>query len=160
MTELTTGVLFLMSSLYGSGQTDGHVANIATDHANSEQEAVMTSSTEGQIFTTTDPKEMEKYLRQEYADSPILVDIARCESNFKQFDKDGNVIRGMVDKADIGVMQINERYHAETAVKLGMDIHTIQGNIAYAKHLYEEQGLKPWSASKKCWSVGNAVALK
>jgi hypothetical protein len=157
MTELTTGVLFLMSSLYGSGQANNQVANIVS--ANSVSNGTASSSIE-QTFTTNDPKEMEKFLRNEYADDPILVDIARCESNFRQFDKDGIVIHGIANKADVGVMQINEKYHADTAEKLGLDLHTVVGNVAYAKHLYEEQGSQPWSASQKCWGVGNAVAKK
>jgi hypothetical protein len=99
---------------------------------------------------------MEAYLRQEFADTPILVDIARCESSFKQFDKDGNLIRGRVNNADVGVMQINEKYHDDTAKKLDLDLHTVQGNVAYAKHLYAEQGAQPWIASSKCWSGGVA----
>jgi hypothetical protein len=39
MTEFTTGVLFLMSSLYGSGQADAHIANIA--YASTEPKQVI-----------------------------------------------------------------------------------------------------------------------
>jgi hypothetical protein len=154
MTELTTGVLFLMSSLYGGGQADAHVANVVNANTDRQETVKSLKSTE----ITKDPKVMEKYLRQVFADEPILVEIARCESNFRHYDKDGMVVKGRVDSADIGVMQINERYHADTAEKLGLDIHTITGNIAYAKYLYAKEGTKPWSASEKCWSVGSAIA--
>lgn len=159
MTEFTTGVLFLMSSLYGSGQAEAHIANIA--NASTEPKQVISENLkDSEIFTTNNPVVMEKYLRQVFSDDPILVEIARCESEFRQYDKDGIVVRGRVDRADIGVMQINERYHDETAKKLGLDIHTITGNVAYAKYLYEKEGTKPWSASKPCWSVGNSIAKK
>lgn len=158
MTELTTGVLLLVSSLYGSGQADGHVANITTASSDHKQEIVEQHKNEA--LTTTDPKIMERYLRNEFANDPILVEIARCESNFRQFDKDGNLVRGKVDNADVGVMQINKRYHSDTASKLGLDLHSVEGNVAYAKYLYAKEGTKPWSASKKCWSIGNAVAMK
>jgi transaldolase len=159
MTELTTGVLFLVTSLYGSGQAQGQIANIAS--ANTDSKVVISETlTDNEIFTTRDQAVMEKYLRQVFSDDPILVEIARCESEFRQYDKDGIVVRGRVDRADIGVMQINERYHDETAKKLGLDIHTITGNVAYAKYLYEKEGTKPWSASKPCWSVGNSIAKK
>jgi hypothetical protein len=102
---------------------------------------------------------MEAYLRKEFEGTPILVDIARCESNFHQYDKNGNIVRGRVNSADIGVMQINEKYHAETAKKLGIDLYTVEGNVAYAKHLYAEQGAQPWISSSKCWS-GTQVAVK
>ncbi len=159
MTELTTGVLFLMSSLYGSGQAENQIANIAS--ASTEPKQVISETLkDSEIFTTRDPAVMEKYLRQVYSNDPILVEIARCESNFKHYDKEGKVVKGRIDNADIGVMQINERYHGDTASKLGLDIHTITGNVAYAKYLYAKEGSKPWSASEKCWSVGNTLAKK
>ena len=155
MTEITTSVLFLVASLYGSGQTN--IAQITTD---TTEQATIEKLEDTEVFTTRDPAVMEKYLRQVYAGDPVLIDIARCESNFRQFDKNGQVVRGKVDRNDIGVMQINERYHVDTAKKLGLDIHSTPGNIAYAKYLYDKEGTKPWSASQKCWSVGNALAKK
>lgn len=154
MTEITTSVLFLVASLYGSGQAQ--IAQIS----NPAIQATVEKLEDNEVFTTRDPEVMEKYLRQVYSNDPILVEIARCESNFRQFDKEGKVVRGRVDRNDIGVMQINERYHQDVAKKLGLDIHTTPGNIAYAKYLYDKEGTKPWSASKKCWSASNALAKK
>jgi hypothetical protein len=146
MIELTTGIVFLMSSMYGS------------ENANNQNTIYVATTSPNQAVTTTvagltsNAKAMEAYLRKAYKNEPILVDIARCESQFQQFDKNSNVIRGRVNKYDIGVMQINEKYHAESAVKLGINIYTVEGNVAFAKHLYEESGTQPWSASKSCWS--------
>jgi len=95
---------------------------------------------------------MESFLRKTYADTPILVEIARCESEFRQFDKNGKLLLGRVDNADIGVMQINERYHGVTAKTLGIDIRTVEGNVAFAKYLHGKYGVQPWSASAPCWS--------
>jgi hypothetical protein len=152
MMELTTGVVFLMASMYGSGQTANAIS------ASSTTPIREVTSTELRSLTS-DPKAMEAYLRKEYADTPILVDIARCESNFKQYDASGNIIRGRVNSADVGVMQINEKYHAEMATKLGHDIYTVEGNVGYAKHLYKESGAAPWISSFKCWSK-NEIAQK
>lgn len=157
MIELTTGVVFLMSSLYGSGNADNHVTNISAQIPDTT--ITMSAAADSSIAANTfinDTKGMEAYLRQEFADTPILVDIARCESNFKQFDKDGNLIRGMANKSDVGVMQINEKYHSETAKKMNLDLHTIEGNVAYAKYLYESYGSSPWVYSSKCWSKTSA----
>lgn len=148
MIEFTTGVVFLMSSLYGAGQTANQISATSTVGT----EAVMATSSTLTIEDHNDPIKLQAYLKKEFAGRSILVDIARCESNFHQFDKDGDLIRGMVDKNDVGIMQINERYHDETAKKLGINLHTLEGNVAYAIHLYDEQGVKPWSASSKCWS--------
>ena len=57
-------------------------------------------------------------------------------------------------------MQINTYYHADTAERLGIDIHSLEGNMAYAKNLYEREGLQPWSASSKCWSKSAHVAMR
>ena len=150
MIELTTGIVFLLSSMYGAGNTSTDAVNVQPTTADS------TEST-SQITSESDRVAVENYLREHFADTPILIEIARCESTFMHY-KDGEVVRGRVDNADVGVMQINERYHLETAKKLGYDIHTIDGNMAYAKYLYEKSGSKPWNASKPCWSKALAKA--
>ena len=81
-----------------------------------------------------------------------MIQVARCESTFKHTNADGSVLQGRVDSADTGVMQINKRYHQATATSLGLDLHDIYDNMAYARYLYENQGIQPWSASAPCWS--------
>ena len=147
MIKLTTGVAFLVSSLYGSGQP-------AIAQSTPNPVAVVQSTT---TEDWSDSKNVEAYVRTVYADTPILVDIARCESTFRQYDTDGTVIRGKVNPGDVGVMQINEKYHAPEAAKLGMDLYTVEGNTAYAKHLYDKFGTTPWDSSKPCWGEGLAI---
>lgn len=144
MIELTTGMMFLMSSVYGAGSIPSNTANIVPNDASSTNKIPS-------IIASHDRAAVEEYLKKNFADTPILVEIAKCESEFRQFHKNGDLLRGRVDNADVGVMQINERYHLETSKKLGFNIHTIEGNIAYAKYLYEKSGSKPWSASQPCW---------
>lgn len=82
--------------------------------------------------------------------------IARCESNLQQYNEDGDVVRGKVNPLDVGVYQINEKYHLEMAEKLGYDIYTTKGNIEYAIWLMKNDGNKHWSSSRPCWkSVNN-----
>jgi hypothetical protein len=156
MIELTTGVMFLMSSLYGAGQhgyTDTAVANaIAATESNTEQ------TLSRKIGTFTNEKITEAFLRKVYADTPILVEVARCESEFHQFDKEGKPVRGRINKADVGIMQINEHYHLDTADSMKVDLETVAGNVAYAKYLYGKFGTSPWNASKPCW--GNAEVAR
>ncbi len=144
MIELTTGMMFLMSSVYGAGSIPSNTANIVPQNASS-------NNISNSIVVSSDRGVVEQYLRKNFADTPILVEIAKCESEFRQFDKNGNLVRGRVDDADVGVMQINERYHLEDSKKLGYNIHTIEGNVGYAKYLYEKSGSKPWRASEPCW---------
>lgn len=95
---------------------------------------------------------VEEYVTEYFADIPAMIAIAQCESRFRQYDKDGTVLRGEQVNEDVGVMQVNETYHKKTADKLGYNLHTIEGNVGYARYLYEKEGTKPWNSSKKCWS--------
>ncbi|OGC86835.1 hypothetical protein A3D70_02625 [Candidatus Adlerbacteria bacterium RIFCSPHIGHO2_02_FULL_54_18] len=112
-----------------------------------------TAAAAPQITVVTMPaaQTVEEYVRDYFADTPIMIEVARCESHFKQFDKDGSVHRGVVNDQDVGVMQVNEHYHLAVADKLGLDLYSIQGNLAYAKYLYEKEGTQPWSSSSPCW---------
>jgi hypothetical protein len=100
----------------------------------------------------TDPKNVERFINDYFADIPILTEIAKCESQFRQFNSSGNVLRGRKNSYDRGVMQINILYHAKTAEKLGLDVHDLDDNVAYARYLYEKQGAKPWMSSSACWA--------
>ncbi len=139
MLELTSAIVLLVSSLYGP-------ANIAV------AQDVSDSSNTASVKAIEKPITLKAYVQNYFEETPILAKIAMCESSLKQFDKHGNVIRGKVDDADVGLMQINERYHGEMAEKMGLDLETIEGNLAYAKYLYDKEGTRPWNASKPCWS--------
>jgi len=86
-----------------------------------------------------------------------MIQVARCESTFRHYLADGTVLRGVVDNADTGVMQINKRFHLKTATALGLNLDDITDNMAYARYLYEKQGLQPWNASRPCW--GKTLAM-
>jgi len=59
-------------------------------------------------------------------------------------------------------MQINEKYHLDEAKKLGIDIYTVEGNMEFARILYDKFGTEPWNASSACWgsSKTNDLAVK
>lgn len=82
---------------------------------------------------------------------PTLKRICTCESGLTHYTENGEVLRGMVNNRDIGICQINEYYHEKEIEALGIDIYTREGNINFAKHLYDKQGSAPWVWSKKCW---------
>jgi len=90
-------------------------------------------------------------VREYFRDIPIMAEVARCESTFTHHTADGSVLRGKVDQRDTGVMQINTYYHEQTAVSMGLDVENFYDNLAYARNLYERQGVQPWSASQPCW---------
>ena len=86
-------------------------------------------------------------------DAPIALNIARCESTYRQYDDGGAVLRGKVNPEDLGIFQVNAKYHRQEALQLGYDINTLQGNVMFAKHLYDKNGTNDWTASKDCWDV-------
>ena len=105
----------------------------------------------GAYVASVRPTTVEAKVRSEFWDAPIMVRIAYCESRVRQFNPDGTVHRGRINPKDAGVFQINEPWHLASANRLGMDIYTLDGNIAYARHLYERNGTRDWKWSRRCW---------
>ena len=94
---------------------------------------------------------VEEYVRDYFVDVPVMVAIAQCESQFRQSNKNGTILKNPTSTA-IGTFQIMASIHQKSAAeKLGLDITTIEGNAAYARYLYEKSGTKPWKASQGCW---------
>ncbi|MES2470664.1 MAG: hypothetical protein V4526_00290 [Patescibacteria group bacterium] len=152
MIEIATTIGFLMTSLTAGGNMQATAAQaIGNSPVTIEPFGKATTVEMSLTDTTKGARNAESFVREAYKDTPLLIEIARCESTFTHSTKEGKLLRGRVDDADVGVMQINERYHSERAKKMGIDLHTIEGNMAYAKYLYETQGAQPWSASSKCW---------
>lgn len=87
-------------------------------------------------------------------DSQNAVKIAFCESGLQQFNQNGQVLRGERNPADVGVFQINERYHLEKSRTLGFDIYTTAGNLDYALWLLKNEGTRHWNSSRFCWALG------
>ena len=138
MLELTSAIVLLVSSLYGPASVA--VAQDVNDSANTQSQEPIVK-----------PITLEAYVREYFIETPILAEISKCESRFRQVGKDGKVLRGEVNKSDVGLMQVNEYYHEQKATDLGFDLTTVDGNLAYAKYLYDKEGTKPWNASAKCW---------
>lgn len=107
----------------------------------------------------TDSKNVERFIQDYFAEIPILAEIARCESTFRHYDSQGEVLKGKKNRYDRGVMQINILYHGERAEKLGLDVHSLDDNVAYAKDLYEREGVKPWMSSSACWAKSSHAEL-
>lgn len=91
-------------------------------------------------------------VEHEFGTSSVMVLVAKCESHFRQFDADGKLLEGIEDPDDTGVFQINRRFgHTQDAQKLGINFETLEGNIQFARYLYDKNGLADWQASKHCW---------
>jgi hypothetical protein len=103
----------------------------------------------------TDSRNVERFINDYFADIPVLADIAKCESHYRHLNSSGDILKGKENRYDRGVMQINVLYHAKTAEKLGLDVHNLDDNVAYARYLYEREGAKPWMSSSACWARFN-----
>lgn len=81
-----------------------------------------------------------------------MAEVSRCESGFTQYTVYGTPLKGKITPRDTGAMQVNKDYHEDSAEALGLDLDHIDGNLKYARHLYNQNGYSDWSASKGCWS--------
>ena len=103
--------------------------------------------------------EEESAVRAYFNDAPVMINIAECESKFTQFGKGGTALHGGMGGKMIGIFQIYSDIHADYAAGRGMDIYTTEGNLAYARHLYEREGTKPWLSSFPCWGSKETSSL-
>ncbi len=106
----------------------------------------------GDYGPMTDPENVAKFLKDYFADVPLLAKIGACESHNRQYNSNGATLRGEQNSYDRGVMQINVLYHQKTANEMGLDLNKIDDNVAFARYLYEKFGAKPWMSSSPCWS--------
>ena len=90
-------------------------------------------------------------IQEEIKIPEVLQRIANCESRNKQFDKNGNVLRGNQNRHDVGRFQINEKIWGKIASSTGYDIYTWEGNTKMALYIYKKQGLNAWAWSFLCW---------
>lgn len=95
--------------------------------------------------------DVESKVREFFADTPVMIEIARCESKFRQYSDSGNPLYGGYGARMVGVFQIYENIHGSFAKEKGMDIQTLEGNLAYGKYLYDREGTQPWMSSFPCW---------
>ncbi len=149
MIDMITGATLLMSTVsmqMGAGAVNETMVP-PSEAKPAEIENYVPAKNENIDFKTN----YEKEVREFFKGHPVLAEISGCESSFMQFKKNGELVRGRVNPLDVGLMQINEKYHLEKSKSLGYDIYTVEGNLNYALHMYEEDGAQPWSASKACW---------
>lgn len=117
------------------------------EHPGSTTPALITTDTPISINSNDG---LEAKVRGYFSDIPVMAAIAECESRFRQFSDSGKPLDGG-SGGMIGLYQINASVHAAYAKSLGMDIDSTDGNLAYARKLYTEEGTDPWLDSFSCW---------
>lgn len=108
------------------------------------------------IRPITQEQEWRKLLYEEiltqdgdWYDYRVLRQIAQFESDWRQFDENGNVLEGYAGD-DWGIFQIRGIHRAWAAEK-GLDIDKPEDNIKTAVAIWVDQGTVPWNASKSKW---------
>ena len=144
--------MFVLSLVASAHMGAANVKSMSADNPVYEVQAV-SLPTNLEAKTDLVPATVEDVVKDYFKDIPILTKVAQCESQFRQVDSTGDVLRGEANAFDVGVMQINEKYHLDRANKMGIDIYSLSGNLEYARDLYNKSGTAPWSASKPCWGA-------
>jgi hypothetical protein len=84
--------------------------------------------------------------------SAIVRAVSKCESSMYGSAINHNRLPdGTIWSSDFGPLQVNDYYHEAVMTSLGLDIHNQYDSLEYGIMMMKEQGLSPWSASRKCW---------
>ena len=149
MLGIIGGILIFGIQIYSEAK-DMHVATVAEAHEIEPVEEPTapeprTVLIEVKIDWTTEriAQEIDKV----FPDAPIMHRVMACESGGN--NEAYNPTNGSHDN---GLFQISDLYHGPRVRALGLDVGDPADNIAFARILYDESGLQPWSASKHCWS--------
>ncbi|MDO8482494.1 MAG: hypothetical protein Q7S86_01585 [bacterium] len=159
MIEITTGIMLLLSMLYGPATADAKIVDVKTTVESYTGDPAIIDGV-ALMAPNRNTKTVESDVREYFKDIPILAEIAKCESEFKHVGGNGEIIKGKVNRGDLGVMQINKYYHEEDASKLGLDLKTLRGNMVFARNLYDKYGTSPWKSSSGCWEKYVTIAKK
>jgi len=87
-------------------------------------------------------------VRLEFLDAPIMLEVARCESQYKITAH--NTTLNTDGTTDGGIFQLNS-VHDEELATLGLNKFDPEDNIKFARILYDRKGLQPWKSSRDCW---------
>ncbi len=98
------------------------------------------------------PEKLDKarQIRALFPDAPIMVRVAMCESGLVHMEN-GDLKRGYADGLDVGVFQVRLPAHGQEMRRRGLSPYRLDEYLAYVRHLFDTQGLKPWKSSRKCW---------
>ena len=94
MIQILTASMFILSSIYGGPTIVSDTNTISSTTEPMVKQRVEEKAT-SEIPTK---KELEQKAKVYFKDDPILVEIARCESQFRHLDKDGEILKGKVNR--------------------------------------------------------------
>lgn len=109
---------------------------------NEPAEVVGVSEEEVRIQILYSEESIIKEIHDTFPDAPIMERVARCESQLDQF-----AYNPTNNSHDRGIFQISRKYHGQD----DHDMYDVKKNIAFARTLYDKNGLRDWNASRDCW---------
>jgi hypothetical protein len=95
--------------------------------------------------------DLARQIRALFPNTPIMMRVAMCESGLVHMEN-GDLKRGYADGLDAGVFQVRLPVHGREMRRLGLDPYRLDEYLAYVRHLYDTQGLRPWKSSRHCWN--------
>lgn len=103
-------------------------------------DAIKTASTDN-----TSEEAIEYEIRRTFGDNgDLMVRVARCESSLRP-----EVENSQPNSSATGIFQILANTH--NVDKRWLKNYKV--NIAIAKQMFDQQGVRPWEASRHCWSA-------
>lgn len=87
----------------------------------------------------TQEERIIRKIEEAFPEEPRMVKVAWCESRYNP--------RAIGPTQDFGLFQLHNPSHDLS----GIDVFDVDDNIAFARKLYDQYGLKPWRASADCW---------
>ena len=94
------------------------------------------------------------------AHASALIPVVACESGFRQYRENGNLLRNPTVKDVVGIMQLREKFHPDPAVlseynsehgtnyrRNDFDLEDPEENVDYGIILYKVEGLDPWDCA-------------
>lgn len=94
-----------------------------------------------EVVTNWTEEKIKQKIRDTFPEQPeLMVKIAWCESRWKPDAK------GPTD--DHGIFQLHAPSHDLSAI----DVYDPKENIEFARKLYDQNGTRPWTSSKRCWN--------
>ena len=141
---ITSGILLGFGLVVAGGLPVNAALATSTTTTVTTTQSTATTTVITSTTTLQNQVAVEKRVREYFIEAPVMIAIARCESNFRQFTDSGSLFRGGMGGGMVGVFQFYEKFHTATARALGFDLSTLEGNIGYAKHVYVAEGTTPW----------------
>jgi soluble lytic murein transglycosylase-like protein len=90
---------------------------------------------------------MQKVSAYYSVDFETLSRIIQCESSWNAHAESRT--------GDTGLLQVNRKFHKQTAKQRGYDIENWQAAAEYGVLLFKEQGPQPWKASAHCHGLAS-----